>query len=143
MGETTVAVDQPFLPRLMRTISNRFQQLLDKSTPHTAVRWTLAISLFILYALRVYYLQGFYIVTYGLGIYLLNLSIGFLSPLDEETLGGDEDAKGPLLPLNEDAEFKPFIRRLPEFKFWSHSCYIIFSFIFFTLSFCGICLTNR
>jgi hypothetical protein len=32
------------------------------------------------YALRVYFVQGFYVVTYALGIYLLNLLIGFLSP---------------------------------------------------------------
>lgn len=29
---------------------------------------------------RVYTLNAFHIVTYGLGIYLLNLFIGFLSP---------------------------------------------------------------
>lgn len=58
-----------------------------------------------------YLLQGFYIVTYGLGIFLLNLFIGFLSPLEE-------DLDGPVLPLNDQDEFKPFIRRLPEFKFW-------------------------
>lgn len=33
-----------------------------------------------LYVLRVYMVAGFYIVTYGLGIYLLNLFIGFITP---------------------------------------------------------------
>ena len=69
-------------------------------------------ALVLLYSLRVYLLSGFYIVTYGLGIFLLNLFIGFLSPLEE-------DADGPVLPLNDLDEFKPFVRRLPEFKFWS------------------------
>jgi hypothetical protein len=64
----------------------------------------------------VYLLEGFYIVTYGLGIFLLNLFIGFLSPLEEDLGAGDGD--GPVLPLNDLDEFKPFIRRLPEFKFW-------------------------
>ena len=27
-------------------------------------------------------------------------------------------ADGPSLPTKADTEFKPFIRRLPEFKFW-------------------------
>ena len=33
-----------------------------------------------IYLIRVYYINGWYIVTYGVGIYLLNNFIGFLSP---------------------------------------------------------------
>ena len=29
-----------------------------------------------------------------------------------------EEDEGPTLPTNSDDEFRPFIRRLPEFKFW-------------------------
>ena len=54
---------------------------------------------------RVGRLAGWYIITYGLGIYVLNLLIGFLSPqLDPET-------EGPTLPTSKDDEFRPFIRR--------------------------------
>jgi len=68
------------------------------------------------YGIRVYSIQGFYIITYGLGIYILNLLIGFLSPRDEPDLAHD----GPTLPSSqrEGDEFKPFQRRLPEFGFW-------------------------
>ena len=55
---------------------------------------------------------GWYIITYGLGIYILNLLIGFLSPQM------DPEVEGPTLPTSRDDEFRPFIRRLPEFKFW-------------------------
>ena len=34
----------------------------------------------LLFIFRVYVLQGWFIVTYGLGIYLLNLFIGFITP---------------------------------------------------------------
>lgn len=34
----------------------------------------------VLFLLRVYMVQGWFIVTYGLGIFLLNNLIGFLSP---------------------------------------------------------------
>ena len=30
----------------------------------------------------------------------------------------DEDEDSPGLPTKNDEEFKPFIRKLPEFKFW-------------------------
>ena len=42
--------------------------------------WVATAGLALLYALRVWALGGFYIVTYGLGIYLLNLFIGFITP---------------------------------------------------------------
>ncbi|XP_041999579.1 protein RER1A-like [Salvia splendens] len=96
-------------------LSKLFQHYLDKSTPHSLYRWIGTVCLVLLYAVRVYYVQGFYIVTYGLGIYLLNLLIGFLSPLVDPEL---EPSEGPSLPTKGSDEFKPFIRRLPEFKFW-------------------------
>jgi hypothetical protein len=62
------------------------------------------------------------IVAYALAIYLLNLFLAFLSPkfdpssdaLDNEM----EDGSVGALPTRQDEEFRPFIRRLPEFKFW-------------------------
>ncbi|XP_051132997.1 protein RER1A-like isoform X2 [Andrographis paniculata] len=97
-------------------VSKLLQYYLDKSTPHTLYRWIGTLAVLCVYALRVYYLQGFYIVTYGLGIYILNLLIGFLSPLVDPELEPTDD--GPVLPTKGSDEFKPFIRRLPEFKFW-------------------------
>ncbi|KAK6944489.1 Retrieval of early ER protein Rer1 [Dillenia turbinata] len=92
-----------------------FQYYLDKSMPLLTHRWLGALAVTIIYVLRVYYLQGFYIVSYGLGIYILNLLIGFLSPkvnLESEVLDGAS------FPTKESNEFKLFIYRLPEFKFW-------------------------
>ncbi|XP_042003594.1 protein RER1A-like [Salvia splendens] len=103
------------LDKRRHELSKLFQHYLDKSTPHSLYRWVGTFCLVLLYALRVYYVQGFYIVTYGLGIYLLNLLIGFLSPLVDPEL---EPSEGPSLPTKGSDEFKPFIRRLPEFKFW-------------------------
>jgi len=69
-----------------------------------------------LYCGRIYLLGGWYIITYALGIYILNLLIGFLSPqIDPETEIGEDTE---MLPSRSDDEFRPFIRRLPEFKFW-------------------------
>ncbi|TYJ38969.1 hypothetical protein E1A91_A04G032000v1 [Gossypium mustelinum] len=98
-----------------------YQYYLDKSTPHTTYRWIGTLVIVAIYCLRVYYVQGFYIVAYGLGIYLLNLLIGFLSPLVDPELEGSD---GPLLPTKGSDEFKPFICRLPEFKFWLLAPYI-------------------
>lgn len=47
---------------------------------HPLARWGSFIGFLLIYALRVYLKDGWFIVTYGLGIYLLNLFIGFLTP---------------------------------------------------------------
>jgi hypothetical protein len=94
-----------------------YQVWLDKSTPHTRIRWVAAIVLVLLFMLRIFTMQGWYIICYALGIYHLNLFIAFLTPKIDPALDLDDDA-GPELPTKSNEEFRPFIRRLPEFKFW-------------------------
>lgn len=61
-------------------------------------------------------------VAYSLGIYLLNLFLAFLQPKfdpSNEAIDNEmEDGAAGGLPTKQDEEFRPFIRRLPEFKFW-------------------------
>ncbi|PIN25366.1 Golgi proteins involved in ER retention (RER) [Handroanthus impetiginosus] len=99
--------------RWMFAISQRFQHFLDKSTPYLLYRWIGFLCIAFAYGVRVYLLQGFYVVSYALGIYILNLLIGFLSPQVDP-----EFSDGPTLPTRSSDEFRPFVRRLPEFKFW-------------------------
>jgi hypothetical protein len=75
--------------------------------------------------LRIFITHGWYIICYALGIYLLSLFLLFLQPKFDPAvtavLEGDDDVMAdntPVLPTRNDAEFRPFIRRLPEFKFW-------------------------
>ncbi|KAG5144817.1 hypothetical protein JHK84_030360 [Glycine max] len=93
-------------------VSRQYQHMLDKTTPHVLRRWIGCLVVAAVYVLRVYLVQGFYIVSYALGIYILNLLIGFLSPQVDP-----EISDGPTLPTRGSDEFRPFVRRLPEFKF--------------------------
>ena len=87
-------------------------------------------------------LQGWFIVTYALFIYHLNLLLAFLTPKIDPAMAELEADDGNLckalkfdslqptendsdltddglaLPTRQNEEFRPFIRRLPEFKFW-------------------------
>lgn len=94
-------------------------------------RWIATISLLVLFLLRIVVVQGYYVVAYALGIYLLNLLLLFISPRFDPALEYDETglANGAdimvdappisnLLPVNNEDEFRPFVRRLPEFRFW-------------------------
>ncbi|WVR07102.1 hypothetical protein IAU60_004141 [Kwoniella sp. DSM 27419] len=123
--------------------ARKFQALLDRSTPHVMERWLVTLGLFLLFALNVVLRQGWYIVCYALAIYILNLFLAFLQPRFDPSLAADlaaddveegapglpgsenKSSSGGLKGLmsgfsnsGEDEEFRPFIRRLPEFKFW-------------------------
>ncbi|KAJ9629150.1 retention in endoplasmic reticulum protein 1 [Knufia peltigerae] len=99
----------------------QYQTYLDKSTPYVTYRWSGTGALLVLFFLRIIIAQGWYIVAYCLGIYLLNLFLAFLQPKFDPSLTQDEgleDGEPSGLPTKQDDEFRPFIRRLPEFKFW-------------------------
>ncbi|OWR41679.1 putative rer1 protein isoform 2 [Danaus plexippus plexippus] len=108
-----------FISQAWTRLSQIYQGLLDKWTPHTKSRWVASFLLLVIFILRIFLKQGWYIVTYALGIYHLNLFIAFLTPKIDPAMDFDaEDENGPALPTRASEEFRPFIRRLPEFKFW-------------------------
>lgn len=114
----------PFYRRALRYTSQRYQLLLDASTPHWAARWTFSLVILLIFMARIVLAQGWYVICYGLSIYYLNLFIGFLSPKIDPAFAASSDDfddisdTGPMLPTRANDEFRPFIRRLPEFKFW-------------------------
>ncbi|KAG4386479.1 hypothetical protein GLYMA_11G052801v4 [Glycine max] len=69
-------------------VSRQYQHMLDKTTPHVLRRWIGAWWLPPCYVLRVYLVQGFYIVSYALRHLHLTL-IGLPPPLqvDPEIIG--------------------------------------------------------
>ncbi|MCL7032759.1 hypothetical protein MKW94_000131 [Papaver nudicaule] len=121
-GAVGIDENQPsggFFSEWSSGVSRKYQYLLDKSTPHVLRRWIGFGFVAVIYMIRVYFLQGFYIISYGLGIYILNLLIAFLSPqVDPEIQDINTSEDGPILPTRGSDEFRPFVRRLPEFKFW-------------------------
>ncbi|XP_037951516.1 protein RER1 [Teleopsis dalmanni] len=105
--------------KFFQRFSQMYQSTLDRWTPHAKLRWIGAGVLVLLFLLRIFVYQGWYIVCYALGIYHLNLFIAFLTPkIDPEFDPYENDDDGPNLPTRNNEEFRPFIRRLPEFKFW-------------------------
>jgi len=105
-----------YLQRLRLALGMRYQKFIDDTTPHTMGRWIASAVCLLIYWLRIWSIGGFYIITYALGIYVLNILLAFLTPqIDPES---EEAGGAPLLPTKNDDEFRPFISRLPEFKFW-------------------------
>eukprot|EP00948_MAST-09A_sp_MAST-9A-sp1_P003343 g3343.t1 len=114
-------------------LSRKVDNFLDPYKRFPGPRWAILVGFLLLYAIRVWYAEGWYIVTYGLAIYLLNLFIGFLTPIDDPDLN-------PGLPSStkDASEAKPFSarRRVPEFKFWylaMRGTFIAFLMTFFRI----------
>lgn len=68
-----------------------YQRYLDLVVPYPIPRWISCLSLLLVYFVRVFYLQGWYIVTYALAIYILNLFIAFLTPKFDPGVAEEED----------------------------------------------------
>lgn len=94
---------------LRAALYRRWQRHLDQTVPWVATRWgAVAVGLSLFLVRVILWVQGFYIVTYALGIYVLSLVIGFLSPLDDPD--SDLSADLPVTTSKNDDEFKPFVR---------------------------------
>lgn len=107
--------------QIAHNLGKQHQLFMDKIIPHLAARWIFSAFILLLFLMRVAIGEGWYVICYALGIYYLQLLIDFLSPkIDPEfQAANDLDSdSGPTLPTRVNDEFKPFIRRLPEYKFW-------------------------
>ncbi|KAJ9101633.1 hypothetical protein QFC20_005163 [Naganishia adeliensis] len=122
--------------------SRAYRTLLDRSNPLTVQRWMFTGVVLLIFLAVVLIRQGWYIN--ALAIYLLNLFLAFLQPkfdpsMQQDLAAEDVEEGAPGLPgantgstqkgglsglmsgfsaEENDEEFRPFIRRLPEFKFW-------------------------
>ncbi|KAJ8443677.1 hypothetical protein Cgig2_019659 [Carnegiea gigantea] len=87
-------------------LARAFQYYLDRTALHPLGRWLVTLGIVMFYALRVYLVKGFHVVSYGLATYVLNLLIGFLSPKVDPELEGLEGAS----PGKDSDEHRPFER---------------------------------
>eukprot|EP01129_Flabellula_baltica_P001451 TRINITY_DN11344_c0_g1_i1.p1 TRINITY_DN11344_c0_g1~~TRINITY_DN11344_c0_g1_i1.p1 ORF type:complete len:187 (-),score=32.78 TRINITY_DN11344_c0_g1_i1:47-586(-) len=110
--EDQPGVLQPVI-NLQVAVNRRWQAIKDKTVPHKTARWGFAFFLLCCYVFKLYMFPGYHIVSYGLGIYILNLLLDWMQPLVDP-----EDEEGPSLPTGNEDTFKPHIPKLGEFKFW-------------------------
>lgn len=113
--------DGPFAAQIA-TLKLKYRLLLDQATPMTVQRWAAVYVLIGLFMLRIVFAEGWYIICYTWAIFMLNLFLKFLTPKFDPSLEEDmrtESIEEGMQNMGEqDEEFRPFIRRLPEFQFW-------------------------
>ncbi|KAL3636018.1 hypothetical protein CASFOL_020565 [Castilleja foliolosa] len=97
-------------------ISNRFQYYSDKLKPQFRPRWISTFVLACFYAIR-FYLHGYYVVTFFLGVLLSSFTILFLSSIIHHDKPVSPEAP-PILPIKATDQLRPFVPFLNEFTFW-------------------------
>lgn len=95
-----------------------YRKFVDDMGPYVWQRWASTGVFALLFLWRVGSVHGFYLVTYALGIFLLNQLMLFLSPKVDPV--GEESLPLPLSNSLDD-DFRPFVRALPEKEFWLRS----------------------
>ncbi|PPQ64929.1 hypothetical protein CVT26_015649 [Gymnopilus dilepis] len=123
-------------------IQRQYQQILDRWTPYVLNRWLATAGLLLVFLLRIVLAQGICLLIDAHAIYLLNLLLAFLQPKFDPSLQDDlmadeiEEGGEPITPLpsQRDDEFRPFVRRLPEWQFWLSSTRATLIALFCTFS---------
>ena len=112
LAETTIFGKFKFYKNIIR----------DKIIIYRLERWLIVVNLALIFMIRVVKSQGFYCLAYYVCIHILNSFIEFISPLEDPEEYGLNSGDSHL-PQKNNEEFKPFQRKVKEYRFWS----IVFS----------------
>lgn len=114
---------------------NALNQILeDKLSPHIYQRWTVTCIAILLYIYRILKIQTHAVITYCVGVYLLHHFILFVTPKDDSIPDPFENTEeDDYNPRNIDNDFKPYVRKLPEFQFWKFCTQAVCISYFLTL----------
>ncbi|KAK1350890.1 Rer1-like Golgi ER retention protein [Hamiltosporidium tvaerminnensis] len=98
----------------------------DRIVPMKRERWTFFGIVLFLFVLRIAIKRTHYLITYCLAIYLLHGLIGFCTPKEENIPDPFDNFEDDVyIPQTIDDDFKPFMRRLPEYSFWLMSIRLV------------------
>ncbi|CAI4297154.1 ALI_collapsed_G0005710.mRNA.1.CDS.1 [Saccharomyces cerevisiae] len=75
----------------MNTMKLLYQHYLDKVTPHAKERWAVLSGLLCLFMVRITMAEGWYVICYGLGLFLLNQFFSLSDPKIDMSLQQDEE----------------------------------------------------
>lgn len=103
------------LSELQFRLNQRRQRFEDGIVPMRNLRWAGLAFAYLFFCLRIFSIEGFYVVTYALHLHLLYIAIFLITPLSDPT--DDSDSVGAL-PNSKDQEFKPFVPKVQEYKSW-------------------------
>lgn len=139
---------EKILIQLEKTISNARAAVkynINKLIPRPMVRWTIFSCTYLFFMLRVLIMQKYFLVAYMSSIYILYGFVSFCSPNDDSIPCALEDfddfdvSNIPTNTIEEIEDYKPFDRKLPDYKYWESSmiclCFSILATLFDVFNF--------
>ena len=113
----------------------KYQQVIDRVTPMKRERWAAVAFLCSVLLLRMYIKQGYAVIAYLFGLYFLQNTMLYLSPLDDPEECDDEvqAQHASSLLKREAGEHKGFVRKMSEVEFWRSMFIGSFLAAFFSL----------
>ena len=94
-------------------ISMQVESIILQLKPYLLYRWIGFFLISTIFLIRMFSTSRYYYAGYISGLYVIQCFVLFLSPkLDPDLFGND------VLPSIQDGDYKPFIRKMPEFVFW-------------------------
>ena len=91
----------------------QLESLVLRIKPYLWQRWAFFAVISVIFTIRMFATHRYYYAGYIAGLYILQAFILFLSPKNDPDLYGKD-----VLPTAGDGDYKPFVRKLPEFTFW-------------------------
>ena len=94
----------------------KLESVILRIKPYLWQRWVFFAIISLSFTIRMFVTHRYYYAGYIAGLYILQAFILFLSPKHDPDLYGSD-----VLPTATDGDYKPFVRKLPEFTFWKRA----------------------
>eukprot|EP00388_Colpodella_angusta_P041711 GDKK01054057.1.p1 GENE.GDKK01054057.1~~GDKK01054057.1.p1 ORF type:complete len:213 (+),score=24.44 GDKK01054057.1:83-640(+) len=132
MADPSIAGPATSLPakltRFQKDFGFKFQRFMDKIVPFTGPRWAVFGIALMLFYIRIFILEEFYVIAYGVSVHMLYLLIMVITPMSDP----DEQAEDVALPMHE-REHRPFVPKVGEFIVWRNMIRVLAIGFFLTL----------
>lgn len=113
------------------------QLMVDRLSPHPLARWLTFAGCLLLYLIKTLATGTHHIITYVVGVYLFHGFILFATPKDEnipDPFEAEEDEENAYSPVNIDNTLRPFVRNMPEYKYWVFAMKVLIVSFLLTLT---------
>lgn len=110
------------IDKVLQKLFRHYRNRIERYVIYHRERWIVSSILLFIYVLRVYLIEGFFVISYVLGLYLLHLFVRFFTPVGLPDVEDDENECS--LPVTDETndqnpeERGPLIRNMNEFAFW-------------------------
>ncbi|KAI5169456.1 hypothetical protein PAEPH01_0730 [Pancytospora epiphaga] len=115
------------------------QLMVDKLSPLPWARWTIFLFCLIVYLAKTLSTGTHHIITYVVGVYLFHGFILFATPKSDNIpdpfeVEEEADDENVYAPIDIDNSLRPFVRNMPEYKYWVFSMKVLLISFLLTLT---------